>query len=471
QALDKLIELASTPENADDRLAAGTVALASKDATAAERHFEEAQSLGAEIGPYLAPLAATALSQARQLVETEEFSDAEAVLANLEAKYADTAWFASNRAAFEAVRAKAKGGVYEVEAEKLYKEAAELFQTEQLFDVKPLVEMLKGDYADSQAVTDAAREPSFAEMEEAAADLGQFLSVRLDGTADFTSVQQAIDAAPPNSLIEIQDNGPYNEKISIQQEGLTVRGKTGCWPTITSVGRVTNFPVLVQVFAPRISMERVVLSHAGAAGVHTHCVGGSLTIRSSIVDCGRSTYPFRERPKTAEHSSIEIEECVVIGRGPIYVELNVRNSVWLGAVGSTYRQKLENVLVRGAWTAAAGTMRFCTIGGRVGFADAANRLTDSIVLSVQSADAGTAIEYCDVYGNPPFIDQAKPGKGCFGLDPQFRDPANLDYRLMPTSPCIGKASDGGDIGCRYTPEMIEMCEKALELRAQGIIKF
>jgi len=53
----------------------------------------------------------------------------------------------------------------------------------------------------------------------------------------------------------------------------------------------------------------------------------------------------------------------------------------------------------------------------------------------------------------------------------FGDPANLDYRLQPTSPCIGKASDGGDIGCRHTPEMIELCQKALELRRQGILKF
>ena len=56
-------------------------------------------------------------------------------------------------------------------------------------------------------------------------------------------------------------------------------------------------------------------------------------------------------------------------------------------------------------------------------------------------------------------------------DPMFHDPANLDFRLMPESPCIGKASDGGDIGCRYTPEMIELCEKALELRRAGILKF
>ena len=34
-----------------------------------------------------------------------------------------------------------------------------------------------------------------------------------------------------------------------------------------------------------------------------------------------------------------------------------------------------------------------------------------------------------------------------------------------------KASDGGDIGCRYTPELMEVLEKALELRKKGIIKF
>jgi hypothetical protein len=46
-----------------------------------------------------------------------------------------------------------------------------------------------------------------------------------------------------------------------------------------------------------------------------------------------------------------------------------------------------------------------------------------------------------------------------------------DYRLMPTSPCVGKASDRGDVGCRYTPEMVEMLKLAFALRAQGIIKF
>jgi len=47
-----------------------------------------------------------------------------------------------------------------------------------------------------------------------------------------------------------------------------------------------------------------------------------------------------------------------------------------------------------------------------------------------------------------------------------------EHRLKPAGASIGKTSDSSDLGCRYRPEMIEMCKKALvELRAKGIIKF
>ena len=466
QAIEKLIGLVSTPDTPEDRLAAGILSLASKDPTSAEGHFDQARALGADVGPYLAPLAAAAFAKAQALLEADKFSEAEALLANVEANYTDTPWFASNRAAFGAARVTAEGGVYEAEAERLCAEAAELFKKEQLFDVKPLVEKLRTDYANSQAVTDTARKPCFVDMEKAVADLGEFITVRQDGQGNFTTIQAAINAAPPNSLIEIQDNGPYNEKIDIRQEGLTVRGKTGCWPIITSVGPVTNFAILVRVAAPKVSMERVVLSHAGAAGGETTCVSGPLTLRWSIVDCRRSR-------RVCVNGPWVIEECVVIGGGMCYGQLNLRNSVWLGGSGHVQgvTQKLENVLITGNWQAITGTMRFCTICGPLRLGGAPSRLTDSIVSSVQSGDPSTAIEHCDVYGNPPFIDEARPGKGCFSQDPQFVNPKMFDYRLLPTSPCIGKASDGGDIGCRYTPEMIEMIQKALELRAKGIIKF
>jgi len=98
-------------------------------------------------------------------------------------------------------------------------------------------------------------------------------------------------------------------------------------------------------------------------------------------------------------------------------------------------------------------------------------LVDSILLEVRSGAPDTKVENCDVYGREPFWDLAKPGKGCFRADPQFRDPANLDFRLKPTSPCRKRASDGGDLGCRYTPEMLEMIKLALELRRRNIISF
>ena len=56
------------------------------------------------------------------LLEEEKFSEAAKLLADIDVKYADTPWFASHRMGVEAAQAKAKGGVYEDEAEKLYLE-------------------------------------------------------------------------------------------------------------------------------------------------------------------------------------------------------------------------------------------------------------------------------------------------------------------------------------------------------------
>lgn len=264
KAIEKLIGLVSSPDNADDHLATGVLALASNDPTSAEKHFEKSRSLGADVGPYLAPLAAAALAKAQGLLAAEKFREAEALLANIEAKYAATPWFASNRAAFEAARANLRAGVRQAQAEKLYGEAVDLYKKEQLFDVRLIVEKLKAEYADSHLLTDAEREPSFGNLEKAVADLGQFITVRQDGKGDFTSIQAAIDRVPPHSLIEIQDNGPYNEKVEIpkEKEGLTLRGAKGAWPIVTSAGPRAGLNALVTIRAAKITMERILLVHS-----------------------------------------------------------------------------------------------------------------------------------------------------------------------------------------------------------------
>jgi hypothetical protein len=105
------------------------------------------------------------------------------------------------------------------------------------------------------------------------------------------------------------------------------------------------------------------------------------------------------------------------------------------------------------------------------FEGAPNEVRDCIVRSVRASKPGTTVEHTDVYGTAPFVDQAQSGKGCFSAPPMFVNPQAFDYRLVPNSPCRGKASDGGDVGCRYTPEMIEILEVALKLRAAGLIEF
>ena len=53
----------------------------------------------------------------------------------------------------------------------------------------------------------------------------------------------------------------------------------------------------------------------------------------------------------------------------------------------------------------------------------------------------------------------------------FVDTKAFDFRLAPASPCRGAASDGKDIGFRYTPEILELLQLAVELRTKGVIEF
>ena len=144
-----------------------------------------------------------------------DFTSAAEALTAVEQKYAATPWLAAHKDEVASAREAAKAGIAESEAEKLYADAARLFEKKELFDLKPIIAKLRADYSKTRPVTDAARKSTFADMLKATETLSKFITVRQDGKGDCKTVQAALEAAPDYSVIEIQDNGLYNEKLEL----------------------------------------------------------------------------------------------------------------------------------------------------------------------------------------------------------------------------------------------------------------
>jgi hypothetical protein len=464
QAAAKLMELVVDPARGEDCVAAALLAFAAGNRAAAERFFDLAKEAGTDVSAQLAAMAAATLAQASDLLSQNEFAEAASLLKNLQSKYSDLDWFESNRATFDAAFATATKGVREAEAEALYAEAVKFHHKEAMFDLREVVKQLNADYPDCRPVTESSRTPSVAELTEAVKDLGQRLVVRQDGKGDYVGVQAAIDAAEPNSLIEIRDNGPYEEKILIPKGkvGLSLRGAEGSWPIILWSGKRQQPGDLLRNEAPNTNLERAILLHLDLVGRTPRCLNvqdGSLSLRACLL------YSYGDFADSVnEHSTLA---------SGFDARLNVTASVLaLSSWDIGENAVFENCLFAGRrFDFKPGTpVTHCSFRGWIRLHGQPCSLQDSILGDIRVVDdsfVDNDIERCIVYG-----ESVVPlGGSCLRGAPLFRDPRNLDYRLMPGSPGTGMASDGGDVGCRYTPEMMEMCRIALELRAKGIIKF
>ena len=468
QATGKLMDLVVDTSNGEDCIAAGLLSFVSGDRKAAERFFSHANTAGIDISPQLTAMAVASLTRANELVLQGEFKKAASMLEDLESNYSDLPWMAANRKAFDAVLVTARQGVRESEAEALYAEAVNLHEKKALFDLRDTVTRLKTDYAGCRVLSDASHKPSFSDLEKSVTNVGKKLTVRLDGKGNHETIQAAIDVAPPNSLIEIQDNGPYNERLAVNQEGVTLRGKEGCWPIITSRGPVNGFPVLVNVTAKGASFEHLVLAHTNAAGQETSCLASPRDVPPTRVRSCILHGPFG-----GQDTAYDLDSCIFLGASGQATSFDFKNCQWLsGGIHSSCRIKGRNSVLRFSQPMAPRELWSCVIvEGAIHTDHPGPVLVDCILTSVESSVPDIRIEHCNVHGSVPFIDRAKPGKGCVSGHPQFANPMMFDYRLVPGSPGTGMASDGGDIGVRYTPEMIEILGVALELRAQGVIKF
>ena len=187
----KMIPLVLDKAQSDDWITAGLLSRCVGDSALSDKCFARAKQLGADVSPYMAPLASSLFDQARELLRQEHYSQAAAALAELESKYAGTPWLASHTRVFQNAREIARNRHSRGKAEDLYAEAKTCYQRQDFFNVKPLVEKLKADYANARPVQQTDRKPSLAEMEKSFIGLGKLFTVRLDGEGDFRSVREA----------------------------------------------------------------------------------------------------------------------------------------------------------------------------------------------------------------------------------------------------------------------------------------
>lgn len=472
QAAGKLVELVVDPEDGEDCLAAALLTFASGDRAATERFFDLASAAGMDISAQLATMAAATLAQANTLLSQNDFEKAASLLKDLETKHADLPWLAANRNTVDAVLAAATQGVRETEAEKLYAEAVKLHQEGALFDLRDTVERLRADYADCQPVTDATRSPSFVDLTKAVAEVGQRLTVRLDGKGGFTNIQAAIDAAEPNSLIEIQDNGPYREGVSVSKDGLTIRGAHDRWPVVTSQNVLPKPSLLLALNGKKITIDRLLLVHSDPGSEQRTVYvesGSNVQLRRVLAWLGSDD--AMSGIAVSAGSNAEFDTCFFVGDGYCDRKAQIKNSFWLYYnIHHLTEADFENCVCIGSVRISlhGGTARHCVFKGNANLQQSPFHFTNSIMEHVTSDTPGSTAENCNLL---ELSGAHRLGGQALSADPQFTNPKQLDYRLLTTSPCIGKASDGGDIGVHYTPDMMEMCRIALELRAKGIIKF
>ena len=209
-------------------------------------------------------------------------------------------------------------------------------------------------------------------------------------------------------MIEIQDNGSYNGSRCDSQHGkggLTIRGKNGCWPIITSDGPVQNFPVLITVEATAVTLERLVAVHAMPAGTGKVCVSNGPSRPPAIV---YSLFENGLFPRW--HGALEIERCVFFGSLESYARrLDQRPRFGLAPREANAQvpaephnaQRFQNLLIiceNGFDASGECSLRGCTITGPVHLTGENQAVVDCIMPSVECSQAGARIEHCCVYG-------------------------------------------------------------------------
>nr|MBC8373823.1 hypothetical protein [Planctomycetota bacterium] len=357
-------------------------------------------------------------------------------------------------------------------AEKLYRQAAKLYADKDLFALKTALDKLKSDFPNSQAVTDTNHDPSFATMSKAVANLGVLITVRQDGKGDCKTIREAVLSAPPKSVIEVQDSGTYHPG-NITLKGSTLRGAKGKWPVLSG-GK--HGMVNINLSGEGCRVEGLVILDSGA--------NYSININNKNTQKCRLRRLIIVKRNGWCHIPEDVQGtlldgCLIIKSAPARLPgshrtgvVTMRNCIWLnGDPESKAPVLFENCFLPSFKAGAPTEFERCTVLGNLTFPDTGGSVLNSIVGRITVTGAEVKIGFCNMLNKKPVAGSAKPDKTCFSIDPQFRNPAKYDYNLKPSSPCRRKGDGGKGVGCVYTPEMIQILKKALQLRKDKILKW
>jgi serine/threonine protein kinase len=463
KAVHKLVELVVRVGDGSDCLSAGLLVITIADVQGAKQYFEKAESLGTDTSACRALLAAKDFSGVRELLNQHKFVESETRLIAIQGKYGKLSWFAASKPEYDVAVQETKRGLREIAAEAAYAQAAGLFRSGDLYELRPLIERFKTEFAETSVAADSQRKPSVAELEKALADLGPLVRVRKDGTGDSTTIQEAVNGAAANAMIQIEEAGPWIESIVVPADkaALTICGKRGLVATVTTAGAQNRLAGNFLVRSPKLSLERLIITRGEWSGP-----GGA------AVTAGNAEVTFS---RVIVHGHVQVgklDSRLTVFSGGVGALQGVvaKDCLFLGPVNFRQSCSLQNVLASAGGGVDCGhdsQLRHCTIAGQLRLAGTSGTVSDSIILSISAVNQGFKIEHCDVYGNNPFVNQAAPGKGCLRVPPQFVEQNGVSFRLQPASPCRRVASDGSDMGFIYTPEIQAMLKLLGELRSRA----
>ena len=359
-------------------------------------------------------------------------------------------------------------------ANSLYAEASAALDHGHLFRCRAALGELTRKYPDTPWLKDGSRSDHLKEMRNATSNLGQYVTVSRSGRADFRTIQEAVTAvAEPNSLIEVLDQGVYRGPIVVEDDarkGLVILGRGPELTAIDGIGkpaciRVEAENVIISGFMVMNATKGILFSVPGGKVVNCALVQDvrvGIEIQSSGIDirnCAAANCMLYSQVKVSDSALFDV-----------YVshESTLENTAVFGSVDSAEVQKscsLFNCLVTGDFACVGSTdLDQCTVRGSVLPKPGASgplTIRDSITgaLSGPPPQQGISVRNSNIFaqrGSMP------PGKfaNVFRTDPGFANPLRGDFRLRKDSPCRGKASHGGDLGCHFTPGLTRALELA-----------